>query len=88
MPDGGNLTILASIKQEKVEIIVEDTGGGIPEEVQRSLFRPLFTTKSKGQGLGLAVVKRLVEGQEGKVSFVSKQGEGARFIIELPLSKP
>jgi signal transduction histidine kinase len=88
MPNGGNLTILASIKQKKVEIIVGDTGGGIPEEVQRNLFRPLFTTKSKGQGLGLAVVKRLVEAQGGEVSFDSKKGEGARFIIELPLSKP
>jgi signal transduction histidine kinase len=88
MPDGGNLTILASIQKDKAKIIVEDTGGGIPEEAQRSIFKPLFTTKAKGQGLGLAVVKRLVEAQGGKVSFESKKEEGARFIIELPLSKP
>jgi two-component system, NtrC family, sensor histidine kinase HydH len=87
MPDGGNLTILASIQPGDVEIIVEDTGGGIPEEAQRNLFRPLFTTKAKGQGLGLAVVKRLVEAQGGKISFESKQGEGAKFIIRLPLIK-
>lgn len=87
MPDGGNLTIQVSIQSTDVEIIVEDTGEGIPEEAQRNLFRPLFTTKAKGQGLGLAVVKRLVEAHGGNISFESKQGEGARFIIKLPLIK-
>jgi signal transduction histidine kinase len=87
MSDGGNLTVLASIQSDNVEIVVEDTGKGIPEEAQHNLFKPLYTTKAKGQGLGLAVVKRLVEAQGGKISFKSKQGEGARFIIELPLTK-
>jgi signal transduction histidine kinase len=87
MPDGGNLSIIASIQSDNAEIIVEDTGGGIPEEAQRNLFKPLFTTKAKGQGLGLAVVKRLVESNGGSISFESKQGEGARFIIKLPLIK-
>ena len=44
-----------------------------------------MTTKAKGQGLGLAVVKRLVEGLNGKVSFDSEEGKGTKFIIELPL---
>jgi signal transduction histidine kinase len=45
----------------------------------------LFTTKSKGQGLGLAVVKRLIEGLGGTVSFVSEEGNGTKFTIDLPL---
>ena len=48
------------------------------------LFKPLTTTKSKGQGLGLAVVKRLIEALNGKVSFESEVGKGTKFIIELP----
>ena len=49
--------------------------------VKPNLFKPLFTTKSKGQGLGLAVVKRLVEGLGGTVSFVSEEGNGTKFTI-------
>ena len=67
-------------------ISVEDTGEGIPEEVKDKLFTPLFTTKSKGQGFGLAVVKRLVEAQDGKISFESQQGKGTTFTIQLPLN--
>lgn len=83
--DNGKLTIIARIQREKAEIIVEDTGEGIPEEVKENLFKPLFTTKAKGQGLGLAVVKRLIEAQGGQISFDSQKGSGARFTIELPI---
>jgi signal transduction histidine kinase len=83
MPAGGELTIRASYNKE-VRISVEDSGGGIPEEVKEKLFTPLFTTKSKGQGLGLAVVKRLVEGLGGIISFESQVGKGTKFEVELP----
>ena len=85
MPKGGNLTINAVSKKDKVNISVEDSGVGIPEDVRAKLFMPLFTTKSKGQGLGLAVVKRFVEGLNGKIAFESQEGNGTKFIIELPL---
>lgn len=85
MPKGGKLTIEAHTTKDKVIISVKDTGVGIPEEVKPNLFTPLFTTKSKGQGLGLAVVKRLVEGLNGKVSFESEEGKETKFIVELPL---
>jgi len=85
MPNGGKLTIKSAINDDRVSITVEDTGVGIPEEVKPNLFKPLFTTKSKGQGLCLAVVKRLVEGLNGKVSFVSQEGNGTKFTIDLPL---
>jgi two-component system, chemotaxis family, CheB/CheR fusion protein len=83
-PNEGILTIEAYKKYDKTIINIKDTGGGIPEKVKPNLFSPLFTTKSKGQGLGLAVVKRLVEGLNGKVSFESKEGKGTKFTIELP----
>lgn len=63
---------------------VKDTGIGIPEEVRDKLFTPLFTTKSKGQGFGLAVVKRLTEALNGTVAFESVQGTGTTFVVRLP----
>ena len=85
MPDGGKLTIKAFSTNGKIIINVEDTGVGIPESVKAKLFTPLFTTKSKGQGLGLAVVKRLVEGLNGTISLESEEGKGTKFTIQLPI---
>jgi len=85
MPDGGKLTVKGYTEKGKVYLIVEDTGVGIPKEVQPKLFTPMMTTKAKGQGLGLAVVKRLVEALGGKISFESQEGKGTEFIIELPV---
>ena len=82
----GNLTLRANQKGARVLISVEDTGEGIPEEVKPKLFTPMVTTKSKGQGLGLAVVKRLVEALNGTVTFESQEGKGTKFIVELPTS--
>ncbi|MGD6851421.1 MAG: PAS domain-containing sensor histidine kinase [Candidatus Bathyarchaeia archaeon] len=84
MPEGGKLTIRASKTNGKIAISVEDTGVGIPHEVKHKVFTPLFTTKSKGQGFGLAVVKRLVETQGGTISFESQKGVGTKFTVELP----
>jgi PAS domain S-box-containing protein len=85
MPNGGKLTIKVLSNKDRTIISVKDTGVGIPEEAKPNLFKPLFTTKSKGQGLGLAVVKRLTEALGGTVTFESQEGKGAKFIIELPL---
>ena len=85
MPNGGKLTIAAATKNGKAIISVEDTGEGIPEAVRGRLFTPLVTSKSKGQGFGLSVVKRFTEGMGGTVTFESEVGKGTKFIIELPI---
>ncbi len=86
MPEGGELTINAYTdkKENMLAISVQDTGVGIPEEIKSKLFTPLFTTKSKGQGFGLVVVKRLVEVLGGTITFESQEGKGAKFIVKLP----
>lgn len=84
MPDGGTLTLTADKTETETVIKVSDTGGGIPEEVKQRIFTPLVTTKAKGQGLGLAVVKRLVEALNGKVHFETQEGKGTTFIVTLP----
>lgn len=87
MPDGGKLAVKAFKTDSEVTISVEDTGVGIPENIKPKLFTPMVTTKSKGQGLGLAVVKRLVEALKGTISFESQEGKGTKFIIELPITQ-
>ena len=84
MPNGGKLTVQAFCEGKDNVIAVEDTGVGIPEEAKRKLFTPLFTTKSKGQGFGLAVVKRMTEALGGTVTFDSQINKGTKFIIRLP----
>jgi PAS domain S-box-containing protein len=84
MQDEGKLTIEARKMKSKVIIVIEDTGIGIPQDVRVKMFTPLFTTKSKGQGLGLAVVKRLVEALGGTIKFDSEENKGTKFTIELP----
>lgn len=87
MPEGGELSITArSNSAGQVQIVVEDTGEGIPDEVKPKIFTPLFTTKSKGQGFGLAVCKRVIEAMRGTISFESQQGKGTKFLISLPKS--
>jgi signal transduction histidine kinase len=85
MPNGGKLIIRATYENNKAKIIVEDTGEGIAQEAKNKLFTPLFTTKSKGQGFGLAVVKKLTESLYGTVTYQSEIGKGTKFIVELPL---
>jgi PAS domain S-box-containing protein len=72
-----------------VEIVVKDTGSGIPKDIQRNIFNPFFTTKEeeKGTGLGLATVERIVKSHRGFVEVFSKHGEGATFKIYLPAAE-
>ena len=88
MPKGGKLTVEAACTDDKVFISVQDTGVGIPQEDKDKLFKPLFTTKAKGQGFGLAVVKKLTEALNGIVSVESESGKGTLFNLEFPLQKP
>jgi two-component system nitrogen regulation sensor histidine kinase NtrY len=84
MPENGKLVIHSYKEANDVLISVQDTGDGIPDEIKPKLFTPLFTTKSKGQGFGLPVVKRLTEALGGTVSFESENDKGTKFIIRLP----
>jgi PAS domain S-box-containing protein len=85
MPDGGELTISTRKDGDFVEVAFTDTGVGIPEENMSRLFTPLFTTKSQGVGLGLAICKNIVEGHNGRIEVKSKVGEGSTFTVKLPI---
>ena len=82
----GTITIKTSKEQDDtVQIQISDTGKGIAPELLGSVFNPFFTTKSKGNGLGLAICKRLIEQHGGAISvFNNPEGGGTTFIITLP----
>ena len=88
MPNGGDLTIAvtptSSSEQPRATIRINDTGVGIPTEQRGNLFEPLFTTKARGIGLGLAISKGLIEANEGTIAIESTVGVGTSVIIDLP----
>lgn len=88
MPAGGALTVSAELEREApaVRIRVSDTGEGILPENMAKLFQPLFTTKARGIGLGLALSKQLVEANGGRIEFESSVGAGTTFSVILPTS--
>ena len=84
MPNGGVLTIKTKIIEEKICFIFADTGEGMAPETLNRLWAPLFTTKAKGMGFGLAICKRTVEAHDGKIFAVSEPKKGTTITIELP----
>jgi nitrogen fixation/metabolism regulation signal transduction histidine kinase len=81
----GVIKVSMDIVGDKVMVSVADNGSGIPEALKERLFTPNFTTKSSGMGLGLSIVKRYVEGSNGRVWFESETDKGTTFHIEFPL---
>jgi two-component system sensor histidine kinase HydH len=88
MPEGGILTIDMHLTKgdetEGIEIRIIDTGCGIDKEDLRKIFEPFYTTRETGTGLGLAVVRRIVEGYGGTIQIQSKSAEGTICRIWLP----
>lgn len=92
MPEGGALTIRGkpAVKDDRnfISLSVCDTGSGISEENMGKLFEPLFTTKPKGIGLGLAVCQKMIEINEGWIEVQSEEGKGSVFTLHLPAVVP
>jgi signal transduction histidine kinase len=97
MPEGGTLTVRTHDGQPFpgqpdetpawLRISVEDTGMGMTSSVKERLFEPFFTTKAAGSGLGLAVVRQVLEGFGGRIGVTSEPGQGARFDVWLPANE-
>lgn len=89
MQDGGTLTIgtylVTEAETSYVGISITDTGGGIPETFVNNIFNPFFTTKDTGTGLGLSITDRIVAHHHGEIELINRPGEGATFIVKLPI---
>jgi signal transduction histidine kinase len=84
-PDGGTLRVVAQHDQGMIEVQIADTGCGIARENLDRIFDPFFTTKPNGTGLGLAVSYGIIKSHQGTIEARSTVGEGATFIIRLPV---
>ena len=82
----GSVALTASKAPDAVELILEDSGPGVSEAIRRRLFEPLMTTKARGIGLGLPLVKRILERHGGSISYAPREGVGARFVMKLPIT--
>jgi len=86
VPEVQSPRILVSVTSEKdfVKISVADNGIGIPDDFEEKIFEPKFTTKSSGMGLGLGMVKNIVETYKGSIEFTSQSGKGTVFTVKFP----
>ncbi len=84
MEDGGGIFIRVEKERALYRIEFEDTGCGISEENANKLLEPFFTTKQKGSGLGLSIVKKIIEAHGGMIDIQSREGEGTKITVRLP----
>ncbi len=87
MPDGGRILIEVSAGDHHVTVHFDDEGQGIPPENLDKIWDPFFTTKEMGTGLGLGIVKNIIESHGGSIQIVNRPVRGARVTIELPLKQ-
>ncbi len=84
MGENGELTVETRCQDDRVEVILHDTGSGIPSEVLNRVYEPFFTTKSHGTGLGLAIVREIIENHRGEIQLSSVPDRGTTVRILLP----
>jgi signal transduction histidine kinase len=87
MPEGGKIHVAIQSTDKTVKIFFEDDGEGIPQDLMEKIWDPFFTTKAKGTGLGLGIVKNIIESHSGSVQISAKPGAGARVKVELPVKQ-
>ncbi len=89
VPEGiaPKINVEITLYGNNVKVTIQDNGCGIPESKKDKLFKPSFTTKTKGMGMGLAIVKNIINNANGEIWFESEENKGTKFYIEFPLYK-
>lgn len=85
--DDGHILIKSRSSENQIRVVISDNGCGIPIELQKNIFIPYFTTKQNGTGMGLFVVKRILEQYGGDISIESSPGQGTRCFVNLPVNR-
>jgi signal transduction histidine kinase len=85
MPEGGTIGIHAETDGNQVRIFFEDSGPGLSEEIGEKIWDPFFTTKDKGTGLGLGIVKNIIDAHGGGIRMENRSEGGAQVVVDLPL---
>jgi signal transduction histidine kinase len=84
----GTIAVELLAEKEEAAVVVTDTGRGIPLEHLQNIFRPFYTTKGNGTGLGLSLARRIVEEHHGRIEVTSVVGKGSKFLVRLPFRRP
>ncbi|RPH52681.1 MAG: two-component sensor histidine kinase [Desulfobacteraceae bacterium] len=84
MPRGGKIFVGITSYNDGVNIIFEDEGPGIPDELLKKVWDPFFSTKDKGTGLGLGIVKNIIEAHNGTIQITNRQTQGTRVFVTIP----
>ena len=87
MPDGGDILVRVDSQADMVNISIEDSGSGIPEDIMEKIWDPFFTTKDNGTGLGLGIVKNIIKSHDGQIVIENLAGGGTRVAIDLPVKQ-
>jgi signal transduction histidine kinase len=85
--EGGSVTVRTRTRDQDVVVEIQDHGPGIPKETLGSLFKPFFTTRHSGTGLGLPITRGIAEGHRGRIEVESAPGEGSTFALVLPIDE-
>jgi signal transduction histidine kinase len=88
MEGPGRVRVEIGSQEECASVKVSDTGRGIPQQQLPQIFRPFFTTRGNGTGLGLSLVRRIVEEHHGRIEVTSVLGKGSTFEVLLPFQAP
>ncbi|MEH6944301.1 ATP-binding protein, partial [Bacillus sp. JJ722] len=88
MPQGGEIVIQCAVHNtETIQVLIKDNGMGIPKEVLQQIWKPFFTTKEEGTGLGLLITERIIKQHHGSITITSELGNGTTVDISLPIYK-
>jgi signal transduction histidine kinase len=85
--EGGTLTLTTGVAGGEMVVEFRDTGGGMPEGVLSRVFQPFYTTRHRGSGLGLPIVRKIVEAHDGSIEVTSAPGQGCAATVRLPLQE-
>jgi hypothetical protein len=88
IPGAGKVEVTAAREQDQAIVEVADTGRGIPADALPKIFKPFFTTRSEGTGLGLSLANGIVQSHGGRIEVTSAPGKGSQFLIWLPVERP
>jgi signal transduction histidine kinase len=83
----GTISIYSKVQDGVYQLFIQDTGTGIPVELQKNIFDPFLTSKESGTGLGLTIVQRIIENHHGSIELYSSTEEGSTFLVTLPVAK-
>jgi signal transduction histidine kinase len=87
MPEGGVIEVTIEEQNRAIWVLIEDEGSGMPPQIMEKVWDPFFTTKEKGTGLGLGIVKNIIESHDGLIRVDNRKEKGARVTVKFPLDK-